>query len=73
MSPEPKVHIIDDDPAVRDSLAFLLQSIRIPATVHEFGSAVSRRLSRPSIKAASSPISGCRISPASTCCVASGS
>jgi two-component system response regulator FixJ len=35
MSIEPMVHIIDDDPAVRDSLAFLLQSMRIPATAHE--------------------------------------
>jgi two-component system, LuxR family, response regulator FixJ len=35
MSTEPLVHIIDDDPAVRDSLAFLLQSMRIPATAHE--------------------------------------
>ena len=32
---EPLVHIIDDDQAVRDSLAFLLQSMRIPAAVHE--------------------------------------
>jgi two-component system response regulator FixJ len=35
MSDEPRVHIIDDDQAVRDSLAFLLQSIRIPTSVHE--------------------------------------
>jgi two-component system response regulator FixJ len=39
MSREQKVHIIDDDQAVRDSLAFLLQSMRIPATVHESGTA----------------------------------
>ena len=39
MPHEQKVHIIDDDQAVRDSLAFLLQSIRIPAAVHESGSA----------------------------------
>jgi two-component system, LuxR family, response regulator FixJ len=38
MAHEPKVHIIDDDQAVRDSLAFLLQSIRIPTTVHESAS-----------------------------------
>ena len=35
MSTEPVVHIIDDDQAVRDSLAFLLLSMRIPATAHE--------------------------------------
>jgi two-component system response regulator FixJ len=35
MSTEPMVHIIDDDPAVRDSLAFLLQSMRIGAIAHE--------------------------------------
>ena len=35
MSTEPLVHIIDDDPAVRDSLAFLLRSMRIPVTAHE--------------------------------------
>jgi two-component system response regulator FixJ len=35
MSTEPMVHIIDDDQAVRDSLAFLLQSMRIPTTAHE--------------------------------------
>jgi two-component system, LuxR family, response regulator FixJ len=35
MSTEPLVHIIDDDPAVRDSLAFLLQSMRIACTAHE--------------------------------------
>jgi len=39
MPPEPKVHIIDDDQAVRDSLAFLLQSIRIPTSVHESATA----------------------------------
>jgi two-component system, LuxR family, response regulator FixJ len=38
MAHDPKVHIIDDDQAVRDSLAFLLQSIRIPTTVHESAS-----------------------------------
>ena len=39
MPPVPKVHIIDDDQAVRDSLAFLLQSIRIPTSVHESAAA----------------------------------
>lgn len=38
------VHIIDDDPAVRDSLAFLLQSSRISATVYESGSAFLSKL-----------------------------
>jgi two-component system response regulator FixJ len=37
MSHEQKVHIIDDDQAVRDSLAFLLQSMRIPTTVYDSG------------------------------------
>jgi len=32
---DPIVHLIDDDEAVRTSLAFLLQSMRIPATAHE--------------------------------------
>ena len=44
MSHDARVHIIDDDPAVRDSLAFLLQSIRITATVHESGTAFLARL-----------------------------
>jgi len=35
MSPEAVVHIIDDDQAVRESLAFLLQSMRIAALAHE--------------------------------------
>jgi two-component system response regulator FixJ len=39
MLSEPKVHIIDDDQAVRDSLAFLLQSIRIPTSMHESAAA----------------------------------
>lgn len=39
MSRNPVVHIIDDDAAVRDSLAFLLQSIRIASIVHESGTA----------------------------------
>lgn len=37
MSREQKVHIIDDDQAVRDSLAFLLQSMRFSTSVHESG------------------------------------
>jgi two-component system response regulator FixJ len=39
MPNEQKVHIIDDDQAVRDSLAFLLQSMRLPAAVYESGTA----------------------------------
>jgi two-component system response regulator FixJ len=35
MQPETMVHVIDDDQAVRDSLAFLLQSARISVTVHD--------------------------------------
>jgi two-component system, LuxR family, response regulator FixJ len=45
MQPDAVVYIIDDDPAVRDSLAFLLQSIRIPATVYESGTAFLAQLS----------------------------
>lgn len=44
MPHNPVVHIVDDDQAVRDSLAFLLRSIRIPATVHESGSAFLAKL-----------------------------
>jgi two-component system, LuxR family, response regulator FixJ len=44
MQPEALVHIIDDDPAVRDSLAFLLQTIRIPAAVYESGTAFLAQL-----------------------------
>lgn len=44
MQPDAMVHIIDDDAAVRDSLAFLLQSIRIAATVHESGTAFLAKL-----------------------------
>lgn len=39
MQPDETVHIIDDDPAVRDSLAFLLQSVRIPTRVYDSASA----------------------------------
>jgi two-component system response regulator FixJ len=35
MSGDPIVHVIDDDAAVRDSLAFLLSSAGIPAETHE--------------------------------------
>lgn len=38
MQHDATVHVIDDDQAVRESLAFLLQSVRIPAVVHESGS-----------------------------------
>ena len=44
MQPEAIVHIIDDDAAVRDSLAFLLQTIRITAVVYESGTAFLSRL-----------------------------
>lgn len=37
MPHNPTVHIIDDDQAVRDSLAFLLQTSRIAVAVHESG------------------------------------
>jgi two-component system, LuxR family, response regulator FixJ len=45
MLPEQKVHIIDDDQAVRDSLAFLLQSMEIPAASYASGSAFLAALS----------------------------
>jgi two-component system, LuxR family, response regulator FixJ len=45
MSPEPMVHIIDDDQAVRESLAFLLQSMRIPALAHESATSFLANLS----------------------------
>ena len=45
MQHDATVHIIDDDQAVRDSLAFLLRSVRIPATVHEFAAAFLATLS----------------------------
>jgi two-component system, LuxR family, response regulator FixJ len=38
------VHIIDDDPAVRDSIAFLLKSIRVPTTVHDSAAAFLAQL-----------------------------
>lgn len=38
MQPDPMVHVIDDDQAVRDSLAFLLQSVRLAVTVHDSAS-----------------------------------
>ena len=37
MPHEQMVHIVDDDQAVRDSLAFLFKSIRLPTAVHESG------------------------------------
>src|SRR5262245_39635463 len=45
MSPEAVVHIIDDDQAVRESLAFLLQSMRIPALAHEAATSILANLS----------------------------
>lgn len=45
MQSEPMVHIIDDDQAVRDSLAFLLQSMRIPAVAYESAAAFLSTLS----------------------------
>jgi len=39
MSSDSTVHIIDDDAAVRDSLAFLLSSAGIPAETHESAAA----------------------------------
>ena len=47
MQPDALVHIIDDDPAVRDSLAFLLQTIRIPAAVYESGNSAAGAPGKP--------------------------
>lgn len=38
MPNSPKVHIVDDDDAVRESLAFLLQTNAFPTVTHESGS-----------------------------------
>ena len=35
MADQPSVHVIDDDEAMRDSLAFLLRSANIPVRTHE--------------------------------------
>ncbi len=39
---KPKVHVIDDDDAVRDSLAFLLRSADIDVATHESAAAFLR-------------------------------
>ena len=37
MSSESIVHVIDDDPALRDSLEFLFESAGLPVRVYESG------------------------------------
>jgi two-component system response regulator FixJ len=41
---EASVHVIDDDDAVRDSLAFLLRSVKLPVEVYESGIAFAKVL-----------------------------
>ncbi|MDB5521563.1 MAG: fixJ [Tardiphaga sp.] len=45
---EASVHVIDDDDAVRDSLAFLLRSIKLPVQVYDSGIAFAKVL--PSLR-----------------------
>ncbi len=52
--PEGSVHIIDDDSAVRDSLAFLLRSAKLPVHMYDSGTAFLEIL--PSLR------SGCVVS-----------
>lgn len=42
MSTEGVVHVLDDDPAVRDALAFLLRSAQLPVTIHDSATAFLR-------------------------------
>ena len=44
MSRDSTVHVIDDDAAVRDSLAFLLSAAGIPTETHESAAAFFDRL-----------------------------
>jgi two-component system, LuxR family, response regulator FixJ len=48
MADQPSVHVIDDDEAMRDSLAFLLQSANIPVRTHE--SAVAFLAALPGVR-----------------------
>ena len=51
MSVEPLVHVVDDDGAVRDSIAFLFAANDIPAATHESASAF--------LDAVHGPLAGC--------------
>ncbi len=53
------VHVIDDDEASRQSLAFLLQTARIEAKTYA-SAAFSSICFRIWVRAASSPTCGCR-------------
>ena len=61
------VHVIDDDAAVRQSLAFLLSTAGFAVRVHEFGHRLPRGPAGTSRPAASSPTSGCPRWTASSC------
>ena len=54
------VHVIDDDEAVRESLAFLLRSAKIDVKVYESATAFLERGCRKCHRAASSPTCACR-------------
>lgn len=41
------VHVIDDDPAMRDSVAFLLDTAGFDVRLYEAGTALLARLTRP--------------------------
>jgi two-component system response regulator FixJ len=46
---EPTVYVIDDDDAVRDSLSFLLASLKIPAVAHASGAAFLAALPKDAV------------------------
>ena len=67
MQPNSLVHVIDDDEAVRESLAFLLNTARLAGS--HLRSATAFLSSLPSANPdASSRTCGCRESAASICC-----
>ena len=47
MSDEPMVHVIDDDEAMRESLAFLFSTAQLPACTYESATAFLKRLPAP--------------------------
>ena len=60
MQPSSLVHVIDDDEAVAQSLAFLLRSAQHRGRTYEFGGGFSGRAAERHTPAASSPTCGCR-------------
>ena len=69
MPSEAVVHVVDDDMAVRQSLSFLLASDGWPVRLHESASAFLDGV-KEAAAAASSPMSACRGSTASSSCAA---